>query len=79
MNRSALAIGLLATALGFAGSLPARADFAVVQYRNGDCQIWWDSASNPWGDNWRKVAIGLPTWSAAEAALDAARSQDACS
>lgn len=78
MKRSAFAIGLLAVALGFAASTPARADFAVVQFGNTHCQIWWDSSANPWGDDWRKIAIGLPTWSAAEAALDAARSQNAC-
>jgi len=78
MNHSAIALALLVMALGFAASTPARADFAVVQFESGSCQIWWDSASNPWGVDWKKIAIGLPDWSAASAALDAARSQNVC-
>jgi hypothetical protein len=65
-------------ALGVAASTPARADFAVVQFGDGHCQIWWDSAANPWGDNWQKIAVGLPDWPAAAAALDSARSQNLC-
>ena len=78
MNDSHFAVGLLAATLGFAAVTPAHADFAVVRFSDGHCQVWRDSASNPWGDDWTKIAIALPTWSAAEAALDAARSQDAC-
>jgi hypothetical protein len=78
MNRSAFAISLFVLALGFAAATPARADFAVVQYGNGDCQIWWDSGANPWGTDWRKISIGLPDWSAARAALDSARAQSVC-
>jgi hypothetical protein len=78
MKRAAFAIGLIAVAFASAAPKAARADFAIVQFGNGHCQIWWDSAANPWGDTWRKIAIGLPSWSAAEVALDAAISQNAC-
>jgi len=78
MNRLASAIGLLALALGFAAATPARADYAVVQFGNGHCQIWWDSSADPWGAGWRKIVVGLPSWSAASAALYSARSQDVC-
>jgi hypothetical protein len=78
MNRSAFASGLLALVLGFAAWTPARADYAVVQFDDGHCQIWSDSASNPWGAGWKKIAVALPTWSAAEAALDAAHAQNIC-
>lgn len=78
MNRLAFATGLLAATLGIAATTPARADFAVVQFANGYCQIWWDSGANPWGAGWKKIAIGLPDWSAAREALSAARSQGAC-
>jgi hypothetical protein len=78
MNRSALAIGLFALALGFSTAAPARADFAVVQYGSGKCRVWWDSGADPWGAEWRKIAIGLPDWSAASAALDSARAQAVC-
>jgi hypothetical protein len=38
MMRLAFAIGLLA--LGFTAATPARADFAVVEFRSGYCRIW---------------------------------------
>ena len=40
--RFAYAIGLLALAL--TATSPARADYAVVQFGDGYCRIWWDSA-----------------------------------
>jgi hypothetical protein len=71
-----LAIGLFS--LGFAVATPARADFAVVQFGGGHCQIWWNSSDNPWGDTWKKIAVGLPDWSAASIVLDNARAQNLC-
>jgi hypothetical protein len=65
-------------ALGLAVSTPAWADFAVVQFGDGYCRIWQDSGADPWGADWRKITIGLPTWSAASVALDSARDQDIC-
>ncbi len=76
MKYLGFAIGLLV--LSFAVAAPARADFAVVQFGSGHCQIWWDSGANPWGDTWRKVAVGLPDWPAATIALDSARAQSLC-
>ena len=76
MKYLSVAIGVLM--LGFAVATPARADFAVVQFGNGHCQIWWDSADNPWGESWRKIAIGLPDWSTASLALNGARAQNLC-
>lgn len=76
MKRLAFAAGLLVFAL--AAATPARADYAVVQFADGGCQVWWDSAATPWGSGWRKIAIALPTWAAADAALDSARAQDVC-
>jgi hypothetical protein len=71
-------IAVAALALGVAASTPARADFAIVQFQDGWCKIWWDSASTPWGVGWTKVVFGLPDWLAASAALDSARSQGIC-
>jgi len=65
-------------ALALAASTPARADFAVVHFGDGHCQVWRDSTANPWGDDWKKLAVGLPDWLAATAALDSARSQNLC-
>jgi hypothetical protein len=76
MRRLAFATGLCA--LVMAVSAPARADYAVVQFENGWCQVWWDSAATPWGTSWRKLVIDLPTWSAASAALDDARAENVC-
>ena len=71
-------IAVAALALGVAASTPARADFAIVQFQDGWCKIWWDSFSTPWGVGWTKVVFGLPDWLAASAALDSARSEGIC-
>ena len=76
MKQSTFAFAILA--LGFAVSTPARADFAVVKFGNGHCQIWWDSGANPWGADWSKLFIGLPDWTAARQALSSARAQSVC-
>jgi hypothetical protein len=76
MKRLAFAMGLLA--LSFIVSSPARADYAVVRFGDGSCQIWWDSAANPWGAGWTKIAVGLPDHAAAQVALDTEIAQRIC-
>lgn len=76
MKRLVLAAGALA--LVTAAAAPARADYAVVKLDDGWCKIWWDSGATPWGVGWSKIALGLPDWTAASAALYAARSQGVC-
>jgi hypothetical protein len=76
MKQLIFAVSILA--IGIAASTPARADFAVVQFGDGYCRIWHDSGADPWGADWRKIAIGLPTWDSASDALDSARAQDIC-
>ncbi len=76
MKQLAFAVGLLAVAL--AASTPARADYALVQFDDGYCRIWWDSADTPWGTGWTKIAVGLPDHLAAQAALDSAIAQRVC-
>ena len=75
MKRSAFALAVLA--IGFAVS-PARADYALVRFEDGWCRIWWDSAGTPWGAGWTKIAIVMPDWLIASAALSTARSQGVC-
>jgi len=75
MKRSAFALAVLA--IGFAVS-PARADYALVRFEDGWRRIWWDSAGTPWGAGWTKIAIGMPDWLIASAALSTARSQGVC-
>ena len=76
MKQLGFAVCILA--IGLVASTSARADFAVVQFGDGYCRIWQDSGADPWGAEWRKIAIGLPTWSAASVALDSARAQNVC-
>lgn len=76
MKQIAFAVAL--SAFGFAAASPAHADFMVVQFGSGHCEVWHDSSDDPAGASWRKIAYGLPSWSAAMAALDAARAQDVC-
>lgn len=76
MKRLAFATGLCA--LVMAMSAPARADYTVIQFENSWCEVWSDSTATPWGANWRKLTIGLPTWEAASATLADARAQGVC-
>jgi hypothetical protein len=73
-----LVIAVWIVAIGIAASTPAEADFAVVQFGDGYCRVWHDSGADPWGANWRKIAIGLPSWDEASIALDSARAQNIC-
>jgi hypothetical protein len=75
MKRFAFAVGLLA--LGSAAATPARADYAVVRFETGYCQIWWDAGDVPWGVNWTKVAI-TPDWASAYSSLYAAIAARTC-
>ena len=53
MKRLVLAIGLLA--VGFAASTAARADFAVIKYKDGSCRVWTDTKASPMGKDWKWV------------------------
>ena len=59
MKYLSVATGLLM--LGFIAATPAHADFAVVQYGNGHCQIWWDSGDNPWATPGKRSLSACPT------------------
>jgi hypothetical protein len=76
MRRWVLILAALASVI--AATTPARADYALVQLQDGWCKVWWDSGATPWGVGWTKIAVGLPDWLAASAALDSARSQGVC-
>jgi hypothetical protein len=76
MKRLALAIGFLTVAL--AASTPARADYAVIQFSDGRCEIWQDSGSDPWGAGWTKLAFGFPGYAEAQNAFDGAIAQGVC-
>jgi multisubunit Na+/H+ antiporter MnhG subunit len=76
MQRLIFAIAALTLAL--TASSVARADFAIVRFPDGYCQIWWDSAANPWGAGWSKIAMGLPDSEVAHAVLGNAIAQNVC-
>jgi hypothetical protein len=76
MQRAILAVSALA--LGVSLSTAARADFAVVRFADGRCQVWWDSTTNPWGAGWSKIAMGLPDRFSAQAVLANALAQAIC-
>jgi hypothetical protein len=75
MKRLSFAVGLLA--LGIAAATPARADYAVVRFETGYCEIWWDASATPWGVNWTKLAV-TPDWASAYSALYAAIAARTC-
>jgi hypothetical protein len=63
MKRLAVVIGILA--LGLAVSSAARADFAVVKFKdNGACRTWYGQANKPWG---KYQVLWAKTSSSAEA------------
>lgn len=76
MRKLSFAAAVLA--LSFVTATPSRADYAVVRFELGYCRIWWDSAANPVGVGWSKIAVGLPTWEAAWAALASAVAARTC-
>jgi hypothetical protein len=72
-----LGAAILAAAFVLTAHAPARADYAVVRFADGNCQIWSNAGDTPWGTNWSKIAI-TPDWSLAQAALDDAVRGGAC-
>lgn len=77
MKRIACAIGLGVAAVSFASVTPAMADYTVIRFADGYCQIWSDSTATPWGTGWTKIAI-TPDWWSARAALDTAIADRSC-
>ena len=67
MKRLAFSIGILA--LSFVAATPARADFAVIKFADGHCEVWWDRSFPPWGTGWTMIAIKAD-WVSAQFALD---------
>ena len=73
-----IAFAIAVSAFGLAASSPARADYTLIQFASGHCEVWHDSSDNPAGAGWRKLVYGLPSWSAAMDTLDAARAHNVC-
>ncbi len=65
MRKSVITFGVLALAL--AATMPARADYAVVKFKDtGVCRAWWDPAAKPWG-KYQVLWARVPTWEVAQA------------
>lgn len=75
---TSLALAVPMLTLAFAASTPARADYTLIQFASGYCEVWANSADNPGGAGWTKLAIALPNWHAGQAAYHAARAQGVC-
>ena len=56
MKRLVFAVGVLV--LGAAALTPARADFAVIRFKDGHCQAWMDSKMGPWSPRCRSEELG---------------------
>jgi hypothetical protein len=66
-------------ALGLLAATPAKADFSVIRWTSGWCQIWDNSVpTQPWPSDYTVVAAKLPNWSAAWAALHGAIASRKC-
>jgi hypothetical protein len=75
VKRLIFSVGILA--LGFAAASPARANFAVIRFADGYCQVWWDRSAPPWGVAWSMIAV-RPDWWSAQVALDWATTLGDC-
>jgi hypothetical protein len=60
MRRLAFAVAILA--LGVAASTSARADYAVVMFKDGHCRPWNNSQAAPAGGGWKYHWVGLKSW-----------------
>ena len=61
-----LVFALSATALGLAAATPARADFAVIKFKDtGACRAWYDHTAKPWGTT-QVLWVKTPSWDVAQ-------------
>jgi hypothetical protein len=64
MKRLVFAIGVLA--LGVAATVPARADFAVVKFKDtGYCRAWYDHTAKSWGTS-QVLWVKVDNWDASQ-------------
>ncbi len=61
-----LVFALSATALGLAAATPARADSAVIKFKDtGACRAWYDHTAKPWGTT-QVLWVKTPSWDVAQ-------------
>ena len=60
-----LVFAMGALALGLAAATPARADFAVIKFKDTDaCRAWYDHTAKPWGTT-QVLWVKTPSWDVA--------------
>jgi hypothetical protein len=65
--------------LGLLAATPAKADFSVIRWTSGWCQIWDNAVpTTPWPTDYTVVATKLPNWNAAWAAFHGAIASRKC-
>jgi len=64
MRRFAIAIAALA--IGVGASSAARADFAVVKFKDKSCRAWAVSKAPPTDGGWKYLWVSVPTWEVAQ-------------
>jgi len=62
-----LAIAIAALAIGVGASSVARADFAVVKFKDKTCRAWAISKATPMEPGWKYLWASVPTWEVAQA------------
>jgi hypothetical protein len=61
-----LVFAMGALALGLAAATPARADFAVIKFKDtGACRAWYDHTAKPWGTT-QVLWVKTPSWDVAQ-------------
>ncbi len=60
-----LSVALCATVMGIAAASPALADYEIIGFEDGRCEIWQQGPSRPWGDRWVVLASDIPDHRAA--------------
>jgi hypothetical protein len=74
-----LSIALCATVLGVAAATPALADYEIIGFEDGRCEIWQQGPSWPWGDSWVVLASDIPDHQAAVHVRNALYRERICS
>jgi hypothetical protein len=61
-----LAIGIAILAIGVGATSAARADFAVVKFKDKSCRAWVVSKAQPIDAGWKYLWVSVPTWDVAQ-------------
>jgi hypothetical protein len=71
------ALGIVILVSGLVAVTPARADFSLIRFADGHCEIWWGAYAAPLSAGWIKLGI-TPDWWSAQVLRDEALLHGAC-